>query len=145
MKENTRRKLDGPGVGNKTWWSLVKEQQGACHREALPPLTKSDGSTAASSRNKATLNKMKVNDPARSAPQLAQETDRTVTTVLVTTEQVKRLLGALDVGKAIGPDDVSPRLLKHSANELSAPLTTMFLSCLSENKGPSVWKDFCLF
>ena len=72
-----------------TWCSLVKEQQGACHRETLPPLTRSDGSTTTSSTDKATLlaelfaNKMNVDDPARPAPQLAQETDRTVTTVLV--------------------------------------------------------------
>ena len=59
----------------------------------------------------------------------------------MTTEQVKRLFGALDVGKATGPDDVSPRLLKHCTNELSASLTTVFSSCLSENKWPSVWKE----
>ena len=69
-----------------TWCSLVKEQQGACHRETLPPLTRSDGSTTTSSTDKATLlaelyaNKMKEADLARPAPQLAQETDRTVTT-----------------------------------------------------------------
>jgi len=147
LKEDRRRKLGGPGVGNKTWWSLVKEQQGACHREALPPLTRPDGSTATSSTDKATLlakffaNKMKVDDPARPAPQLAQETDRTVTAVLVTAEQVERLLGAVDGSKATGPDDVSPRLLKHCARELSTPLATVFTSCLSENKWPSLWKE----
>ena len=147
LREDRRRKLSGPGVGNKTWWSLVKEQQGACHREALPPLTRQDGSTATSSIDKATLlaefftNKMKVNDPSRPAPQLTQETDRNVTTVLVTEEQVERLLGAVNVNKATGPDDVSPRLLKHCARELTAPLTTVFTSCLSQNKWPTLWKE----
>uniref|UniRef100_A0A0P4VX79 Uncharacterized protein n=1 Tax=Scylla olivacea TaxID=85551 RepID=A0A0P4VX79_SCYOL len=147
LREDRRRKLSGPGVGNKTWWNLVKEQQGACHRETLPPLTRPDGSTATSSADKATLlaelfaNKMKVDDSARPVPQLAPETDCTVTTVLVTAEQVERLLGAVDVGKATGPDDVSPRLLKHCARELSAPLTTVFTSCLREKKWPSVWKE----
>ncbi|XP_063869593.1 uncharacterized protein LOC135105389 [Scylla paramamosain] len=50
----------------------------------------------------------------------------------MTAEQVERLLGAVDVSKATGPDDVSPRLLKHCARELSAPLTTVFASCLRE-------------
>ncbi|MPC20872.1 hypothetical protein E2C01_013833 [Portunus trituberculatus] len=72
------------------------------------------------------------------APQLVQETDRTVTIVLVTAEQVKQLLDALDVSKAIDPDDISTRLLKHCASELSASLITVFFSCLSENKWPSV-------
>ena len=147
LREDRRRKLSGPGVGNKTWWRLVKEQQGEYHREALPPLTRPDGSTATSSMEKATLlaelfaNKMKVVDPARPAPQLPQETDRSVTTVLVTAEQVERLLGAVDVGKATGPDDVSPRVLKHCAKELSPPLTTIFKSCLREKKWPSAWKE----
>ncbi|XP_045113326.1 uncharacterized protein LOC123505739 [Portunus trituberculatus] len=147
LREDRKRKLSGSGVGNKTWWRLVREQQGACQREALLPLTRPDGSTATSTTDKATLlaeyfaNKMMVDDPARPVPQLAQETDNTVTTVLVTEEQVERLLGALDESKATGPDDVSPRLLKHCARELTAPLTTVFTTCLKENKWPSVWKE----
>ena len=60
------QEASGPGVGKITWWSLVKEQQGACHSEALLPLTRPGGSTAMSSRNKATplaelfANKMKM-------------------------------------------------------------------------------------
>lgn len=84
---------------------------------------------------------MKVDDPARPAPRLAQETDCTITTVMVMAEQIERLLAAVDVSKATGPDDVSLRLLKHCARELSAPLTTIFKSCLRENKWPSVWKE----
>ena len=30
-EEDLRRKLCGPGVGNKTWWSLVKDRQGLSH------------------------------------------------------------------------------------------------------------------
>ncbi|MPC51428.1 putative protein in type-1 retrotransposable element R1DM [Portunus trituberculatus] len=69
-------------------------------------LVEIDGSTVTSSTDKATLlaeyfaNKMMVDDPARPAPQLAQETDNTVTTVLVTEEQVERLLRAVDESKA---------------------------------------------
>ena len=97
----------------------MESGKGTCHREALTPLTRSDGSTATSSRDKATLlselfaNKMKVDNPPRPALQLAQETERTVTAVMMTAEQVKQLLGPLDVGKATGPNDV-----KHYANEL---------------------------
>ena len=146
LKEDRKKKLSGPGVGNKTWWSLVKEQQGSCHREAVPPLTRSDGSTATSSEDKATLfaelftNKMKVDDPKLPAPHLTQETNNIVSNVLVTAEQVAQLLSAVDVGKATGPDDVSPRLLKNCSRELADPLTTVFTSCLNEKKWPSIWK-----
>ena len=146
QNEDTKRKLCGPGVGNKTWWSLVKERQGTNHRDSVPPLTRPDGSTATNSGDKASLlsevfsTKMKVGDPARPAPTLPLETDSTVTSVLVTAGQVEKLLRAVDVGKATGPDDVSPRILKHCAKELSGPLTTVFKSCLRERQWPSIWK-----
>ncbi|XP_063876903.1 uncharacterized protein LOC135109454 [Scylla paramamosain] len=41
-------------------------------------------------------------------------------------------------GQAMLP---GPRLLKHCARELSAPLTTVFTSCLREKKWPTVWKE----
>ena len=57
------------------------------------------------------------------------------------TEQVERLLSAVDVTKATGPDEFSPRLLKRCAKELSGPLYAVFTSCLGENKWPSQWKE----
>ena len=69
QNEDMKRKLCGPGVGNKTWWSLVKERQGTNHRDAVLPLTRPDGSTATDSEDKASLlsevfsAKMKVGDP----------------------------------------------------------------------------------
>ncbi|XP_050698030.1 uncharacterized protein LOC126985992 [Eriocheir sinensis] len=100
-----------------------------------------DGSTATSSGDKASLmaelfaKKMKVGDPERPAPVLPQETDRVISSVSVTAGQVERLLSALDAGKAVGPDDISPRLLKNCAKELSGPLSAVFTSCLMECNG----------
>ena len=74
--------------------------------------------------------KIKIDDPVQPAPHLSQETDLT--------GSVKLLLGAIDVGYAIGPNDVIPQLLKYCTGEMSAPLTTVLLSCLIENKWPSI-------
>lgn len=38
----------------------------------------------------------------------------------------------------------SPQLFKHWARELSAQIKSVFTSCLSENKWPSVWKEACV-
>ena len=54
-EENLRRKLCGPGVGNKTWWSLIKDKQGIGHLESIPPLSKQDGTTATSSKERVQL------------------------------------------------------------------------------------------
>ena len=82
---------------------------------------------------------MTVGDPERQPP--PSETDRTVTPVTVTREQVEGLLRVVDESKASGSDSVSPRLLKHCAMELSGPLCEVFTACLRENKWPSTWKE----
>ena len=135
QREDLKRKLCGLGVGNKTWWSLVNERQVTSHRDTVPLLCRPDGTSATSSGDKTSLsaelfaNKMKVDDPGRPPPQLKLETHRNDTTISVTTEQVERLLSAVNVTNAIGRDDVSQRLLKRRDKELSSPLFTVFTSC----------------
>ena len=147
QKEDLRQKLRGPGVASKTWWSLVKERQGTNPQNSFPPLTRPDGSTATSSEDKAVLladlfsKKMTIGDPGRPAPTLPQETDCIVTSVSVTAGQVERLLNAVEVGKATGPDDISPKVLKNCAKELAGPLSTIFMACLREKKWPGIWKE----
>lgn len=84
--------------------------------------------------------KMKVGDPGRPVPVLPQETNRFVSFVSVMKGQVERLLSSLDVGKATGPDDISPWLLKNCVKELSGSLSVLFTSCMREEKWPSIWK-----
>ena len=145
-ENDLRTKLSGPGVGSKTWWTLVKERQGTSHQESIPPLTKQDGTTATSSREKAELladlfsAKMTVPDPTRPPPRLTQECDQLLTTVEVTQERVERLLREVDIRKATGPDDVSPQVLRHCSSELAGPLSEVFKACVRENTWPSVWK-----
>ncbi|XP_063875034.1 uncharacterized protein LOC135108190 [Scylla paramamosain] len=146
-EEDLRRQLGGPGVGNKTWWSLVKGRQGLNHQDTVPPLTRPDGMVATSSKDKAQLlatlyaGKMEVDDPERSPPLLEQQCRETVTKVAVTQGLVERLLQGLDVQKATGPDNISPHVLKQCARELAVPLTTVFSACLRENTWPLVWKE----
>ena len=146
-EEDLKRKLCGPGVGNKTWWSLVKERQGISRQDTIPPLTRRDGTVATSSKEKAQLlaalfaEKMRVEAPRQPPPHLDQQCEETVTEVEVTQSQVKKILQQLDTKKATGPDDVSPQILKRCASEICAPLTSVFSACLQENTWPSVWKE----
>ena len=146
-EEVMRQKLTGPNVGSKTWWALVKERQGLLHQDTVPPLTKPDGSTATSSEDKATLlanlfaDKMQVEDPSRPPPPLPRETDHTITSVVVSAGEVEKVLKDIDDRKATGPDNISPRVLKKCAKELSSPLVTIFASCLEEGKWPAAWKE----
>ncbi|MPC17900.1 hypothetical protein E2C01_010770 [Portunus trituberculatus] len=98
-------------MGNNTWWILVKEKQGSSSQDSVPPLTKHDGTTAITSREKAEMlaglfsAKMTVTDPTRPPPQLVQECDQILTSVEVTHQHVERLLRAEDIRKATRADD----------------------------------------
>ena len=51
----------------------------------------------------------------------------------VTQGQVLAALDSLNVNKATGTDGIPSKALKTGANELSAPLTTLFNSCINKN------------
>ena len=58
----------------------------------------------------------------------------------VTQGQVLAALVSLNINKATGTDGIPSKALKTGANELSAPLTTLFNSCINKNAWPSEWK-----
>ena len=84
---------------------------------------------------------MTVEDPRRPPPCLEQEAAQAVTAVEVTKEKVVCLLRGVGIRKATGPDDVSPRTLKHCTSELAGTLFQVFKDYLEENTWPSVWKE----
>ena len=51
-----------------------------------------------------------------------------------------QLLQQLDSSKAYGPDNISGRLLKEFAFELSSPLTLIFQASLKQGQPPRDWK-----
>ena len=53
---------------------------------------------------------------------------------------VGKLLSSLDEQSAPGPDDLHPRVLKHLAPIIAAPLTSIFKKSLTEGRLPSQWK-----
>ena len=54
---------------------------------------------------------------------------------------VYKVLSSLDVNKAIGPDAISPRILKECAAELAPSISQLFNLSLDHGKLPSVWKS----
>ena len=52
----------------------------------------------------------------------------------------KKLLSVLP-NKAMGPDNIPPRIIKEFAYELAEPVTTIFDSSFSAGVVPSIWKE----
>ncbi|CAN0095781.1 unnamed protein product, partial [Heterosigma akashiwo] len=49
-------------------------------------------------------------------------------------------LRALDESKSVGPDGVSPRVLKHCAKELDGPMARLFQKVERAIDSPDSWK-----
>ena len=145
-KENLRRKMRGGQVGCKRWWGLVKEQQGVTRGNTIPSLQREDGSLAHTAQDKADLlaryfaGKMCVPDPDKTPPTLPQIIKDKLETVTTSEVEVRDLLLKVDVKKAVGPDNISPCLLRQCANELARPLASLFNHCLLTSTWPKAWK-----
>ena len=70
--------------------------------------------------------------PAKTAPTLPE--------IVITTEGVRKLLSKLKPGKASGPDNISPRVLKQLASVLADPLSRIFRKSLAEGCVPEDWR-----
>ena len=58
----------------------------------------------------------------------------------ITLREVSKVLQSLDVRKSVGPDGVSPRVLKHCARQLAHPLTRLFQKVGKSGEFPRSWK-----
>lgn len=145
-REDLKSKLSGQSVGSKTWWSSIKQHQGLVNDDCIPPLTRPDGTVATRDRDKAQVlaahfsSKMTVPDPERVPPIVPEQTKATLGKLTFTAEDVRKQLLRVNPKKALGLDDISPRLLKVCANQLAGPLTMIFQESLSTRKWPSLWK-----
>ena len=65
----------------------------------------------------------------------------TITHINLTSDVVKKALLKLKLGKASGPDEVTPKLLKLAGNAIIPSLLTVFISSATSNKVPLMWKS----
>ncbi|KAK4317990.1 hypothetical protein Pmani_010946 [Petrolisthes manimaculis] len=145
-EECLRKKLRGGNVGSKQWWGLVKDAQGEAHESSIPPLIQADGTTVHLTKDKVDLlaqhfaRKMTVPDPTRAPPSLPVVAGGKLTSFSLSEAEVRASLSALEEVKAVGPDGVSPRVLRRCSKELTSPLTKLFRAILHHNQWPRLWK-----
>ena len=145
-EKDMKKKLCNRNVGDKEWWKLIKYKQGIQREENIPPLNLSNGSLAMKTHDKVDAfaqhfaSKMKVTSPSLSPPHLPLLTQERLSHIFITEKEVYNLLRSLDEKKAVGPDGISPRLLRGCAKELAPPLTILFNNCIRAKRWPRLWK-----
>ena len=80
---------------------------------------------------------MTVPTPECLPPAVTRLTNASLDILTITPNEVKHQLSLLDPKKALGPDGVSPHILRTCATQLATPITTIFQSCLTTGKWPS--------
>ena len=57
------------------------------------------------------------------------------------TDGVKKLLDALNVYKANGPDGIPARMLKETSNKITDAMTLLFKASLTQSDIPDTWRE----
>jgi hypothetical protein len=138
---------DAEGSEEKLWWSLVGEfyQKTRNSRAESPPLN-IDGEIVGDDKEKAE----KFNEYFISMTRLNEETaqklpeipdmEEALSNIQITYSTVKEILENLKEGKASGPDEISARVLKHTAETISRPLCRIFNFSIASGNFPNKWK-----
>lgn len=134
-----KKNLHSGKISSKQWWDLVKDSQGEAQDSTIPPLTQEDGSTASAAKEKVGLlaqhfsSKMTAPDPSRPAPSLPVVAGERLTSLTTAKVEVHTALSTLEEKKAVGADEVSPKILLCSA-VLASPLSRLSEAILHQKR-----------
>ena len=127
----------------KRFWSYVKtlKKDGS----GIAPLKTANGALHSDNKSKANILNNQFSsvfntDPEVNLPKLGQTNIRQMPYINVTTPGIVKLLKGLKEHKASGPDQVTPRLLKHICTEIAPILQLFFQATLHQGKIPQDWK-----
>ena len=116
-------------------------------RESVANLTKQDGSTITSNREKADVLQdaftsvftQENMDDMPAPPEI--DFDTPLTDFEISSEEVYELLCNLKPSKSPGPDNLHPCILKELAGLLCAPIAILFRKNMETGKLPEDWKS----
>ena len=64
--------------------------------------------------------------------------------IVITAEDVHEALVSLDPNKAMGPDGISPKVLKYCTDALCQPISYLFQLTITNSYLPSEWRTYCV-
>eukprot|EP00745_Piridium_sociabile_P041733 TRINITY_DN82982_c0_g1_i5.p1 TRINITY_DN82982_c0_g1~~TRINITY_DN82982_c0_g1_i5.p1 ORF type:complete len:1008 (+),score=211.04 TRINITY_DN82982_c0_g1_i5:126-3026(+) len=135
----------------KRFWTYVKHQRSS--RTGIPPL-KVNGCLVTDSKEKAQTLNEQFNQAFSDGKTYSEEEFYkkcsmtydashypTISDITISEQGVKLLLTNLNPGKASGPDNISPRVLKELSGEIAPILTTIYTASLQQGTVPKDWRE----
>jgi hypothetical protein len=130
----------------KKWWSLVGQTMGTSKKSNYPVMIH-DNKICESDKDKAEafndtyVKSSTLNDDDFEVPDVQMELDHEpIEHIRILEKDVDDIIKCLDVNKAYGPDNVSPKLLKEARPSIVKVLTRIFNKSLELAKFPLIWK-----
>ena len=135
--------VDSISKNPKRLWGLLRVK---CKNKNIPDVMRMGSELANSARDKANMfnnffysNFTRVTN-AFSFPSISEIIDLRLSSTRVTFADIRLILDNLDSNKATGPDEISGRILKECARELTPSITKLCNLSLSQGKFPHSWK-----
>ena len=133
--------------GSKTFWQLMGRLAGKQSKTSIiPPLETPNDSYAFTDLEKANLlndyfcSISTIDDSNINLPEFNIRTDSWLLNVNIETSEVIDVLSNLQLNKAVGPDGISHRMLKHTCHSIATPLRKLFNLSLQKKAFPILWK-----
>ena len=129
----------------KKFWSYIKGKN--CDSNGVAPLKANDGITYSDKQMRANILNYQFSSVFNQSENITTIKDKgpspyaAMPQINITIPTVFKLLKNLNVHKATGPDNVSTRLLKTVAAQISPSLTTFFQASLNQGRLPKQWKQ----
>jgi hypothetical protein len=146
--EKIKAMLTDLSVGEKMYWKIAKQVYGSKKTIGIPALSVGNKSITTSIDKAECLNNYFAIQQTQPALRFNQQlapihflTESRLELIQTTKEDVLKILKGLDVGKAMGPDGISNRLLKETSAAISEPLSILFNKSFTTGKVPKIWKE----
>ena len=143
--ENNRYKKLQDNCGKKAWWKTVKDLLGHAQDSSVPTINR-NGNQISNSECKAQIfneyfsSHSRIDTSSSELPANNVVANVKLSRISITVKDVYDILCNLKTDKAMGPDGVSPRLLKMCARELAPSLARLINLSLNQGHFPNCWK-----
>lgn len=140
-------KVLDPNTSCKTYWKLTKLVYGNKVSKGIPDLLDNDNPVSDAAGKADLFNNffseqcsLPPGSDADPLPEFQAATESVLDDIQTTPDEVRKILKSLNVGKAVGPDGISNRILRECADSLCIPLSRLFNISLQSGVFPSLWK-----
>ena len=147
FNDSMATKLKSDSLSPKQWWKLLKYFIARNSKSSIPPL-ETNGQIYAEECEKANISNDFFKDQTLLDERNAEipdihsyPVDSPLSNIVLTSDEVESVLKSLPVGKAVGPDWISNRVLKELSREISPALCGFFNQSLHTGIVPDSFKQ----